>query len=37
MKTVTTIGVDLAKNSFSVHGVNAAGKCVLRRILTERI
>ena len=36
MKTVTTIGIDLAKNSFSVHGVNAAGKCVLRRALTRK-
>ena len=29
MKTVTTIGIDLAKNSFSVYGVNGKGKCVV--------
>jgi transposase len=28
---VTTIGIDLAKNSFSVHGVDARGKGVLRQ------
>jgi transposase len=35
MKTITTIGIDLAKNSFSVYGVNAKGKCVLQRTLTR--
>ena len=25
MKSVTTIGIDLAKNSFAVYGVNAKG------------
>jgi transposase len=35
MKKITTIGIDLAKNSFSVYGVNAKGKCVLRRSLTR--
>ena len=25
MKTATTIGIDLAKNSFTVYGVNAKG------------
>lgn len=35
MKTLTTIGIDLAKNSFSVYGVNANGKCVLRRTLSR--
>jgi len=33
MKSVTTIGIDLAKNSFSVYGVNANGKPVLQRTL----
>ena len=28
---VTTIGIDLAKNSFSVHGVAAHGKTRLRQ------
>jgi hypothetical protein len=31
MEEVTTLGVDLAKNVFSLHGVDAAGKPVLRR------
>lgn len=35
MKTITTIGIDLAKNSFSVHGVNSAGRQVLKRTLTR--
>jgi transposase len=28
---VTTIGLDLAKNVFQVHGVDAAGKIVFQR------
>ena len=35
MRTVTTIGIDLAKNSFSVYGVNAKGTPVLRRTLSR--
>ena len=35
MKTVTTIGIDLAKNSFTVYGVNAQGKPVLQRTLAR--
>jgi transposase len=31
MGNVTTIGIDLAKNSFSVHGVDATGTVVLRK------
>ena len=30
---VTTVGLDLAKNVFQVHGVNARGKAVMRRQL----
>jgi transposase len=30
---ITTIGVDLAKNAFQVHGVDARGKTVLRKQL----
>jgi len=30
---ITTIGIDLAKNVFQVHGVEARGKAVLRRQL----
>ena len=33
MKSITTIGIDLAKNSFSLYGVNAKGKCVLKKSL----
>ena len=28
---VTTVGIDLAKNVFSLHGVDASGRAVLRR------
>ena len=35
MKSVTTIGIDLAKNSFSVYGVNAKGKPILSRTLSR--
>lgn len=31
MNHVTTVGIDLAKNVFSLHGVNAQGREVLRR------
>ena len=33
MEAVTTIGLDLAKNVFQAHGIDAAGKVVLRRKL----
>ena len=33
MTEVTTIGVDLAKNVFQVHGVDASGQSVIRRQL----
>jgi transposase len=33
VKEVTTIGMDLAKNVFQVHGVDARGKTVLKRQL----
>ena len=33
MKNITTIGVDLAKNSFQLHGVDNKGKTVLRKTL----
>jgi transposase len=35
MGNVTTIGIDLAKNSFSVHGVDAAGVVVLRKTVSR--
>ena len=31
----TTIGLDIAKNFFQVHGVGAAGQVVLRRKLSR--
>jgi transposase len=31
MDDMTVIGVDLAKNIFQLHGVNAKGKVVLRK------
>lgn len=34
--TVTTIGLDLAKNVFQVHGVDREGAAVLRQRLTRR-
>ena len=32
---VTTIGIDLAKNSFSLHGVDTRGKTVFRKTLSR--
>jgi transposase len=31
VKKITTLGVDLAKNVFQLHGVDFAGKAILRR------
>jgi transposase len=28
MQAVTTIGLDIAKSVFQVHGVDAAGQCI---------
>lgn len=36
MNEVTTIGLDLAKNVFQVHGVDTSGKTVIRRQLRRR-
>ena len=30
---ITTVGIDLAKNIFAVHGVNEHGRTVLRKVL----
>lgn len=35
MDNVTTVGIDLAKNVFSVHGVDAHGAVVLRRTVSR--
>src|SRR5215813_8158088 len=36
MQTITTIGLDIAKSVFQVHGVDAAGQVVIRRQLRRR-
>jgi transposase len=36
MQTVTTIGFDIAKSVFQVHGVDAAGEVVIRRQMKRR-
>lgn len=33
---MTTAGIDLAKNVFQVHDVDAQGKAVLRKIWIDR-
>ena len=35
MDKITTVGIDLAKNTFSVHGVDARGKEVLRKTVSR--
>jgi putative transposase len=37
VKNITTIGLDLAKNFFQVHGVDERGKAVLRKALKRMI
>ena len=32
---ITTVGIDLAKNVFSLHGVDANGKAVLRKSVSR--
>jgi transposase len=36
MLTITTIGLDIAKSVFQVHGIDAQGKVVIRRQLKRR-
>ena len=36
MQTVTTIGLDIAKSVFQVHGVDTEGNVVIRRQLKRR-
>ena len=36
MQTITTIGFDIAKSVFQVHGVDASGRVVIRRQLKRR-
>lgn len=35
MKNITTLGIDLAKNVFQLHGTDKRGKCVLKKRLTR--
>jgi len=35
MNLVSTLGIDLAKNTFSVHGVDGAGTVVMRRTVSR--
>jgi len=36
MQTVTTIGLDIAKSVFQIHGIDAAGNVIVRRKLKRR-
>jgi len=36
MNTVTTVGLDIAKSVFQVHGIDGAGRPVVRRQLKRR-
>jgi transposase len=36
MQSITTIGLDIAKSVFQVHGVDAKGNVILRRQLERR-
>lgn len=33
--SITKIGIDLAKNSFSLHGVDSHGKTALRKTMSR--
>src|SRR5271154_244958 len=36
MQAITTIGLDIAKSVFQVHGIDAEGKVIVRRQLKRR-
>jgi transposase len=36
MQTITTIGLDIAKSVFQVHGIDADGNVLIRRQLKRR-
>jgi transposase len=36
MQTVTTIGLDIAKSVFQLHGIDAAGRVIIRRRVKRR-
>ena len=35
MENMTLLGIDLAKSTFQLHGVNQAGRCILKRKLSR--
>lgn len=35
MKDIKVLGIDLAKNVFQLHGINAKGKCALKKRLNR--
>lgn len=35
MNKVEVVGIDIAKNVFQIHGVNAKGQCVLKKRLSR--
>jgi transposase len=37
MKTVTTIGLDIAKSVFQVHGIDTEGKVAIRQQLKRAV
>jgi len=37
MQAVTTVGLDIAKSVFQIHGVDAHGNVVVRRQLKRRV
>ena len=37
MQSITTIGLDIAKSVFQVHGIDAAGRVVMRRQLKRYV
>ena len=36
MQAITTIGLDIVKSVFQIHGIDAEGKVVIRRQLKRR-
>ena len=36
MQAVTTVGLDIAKSVFQVHGIDAVGNVIIRRQLKRR-
>jgi transposase len=37
MQTVTTVGLDIAKSVFQVHGIDAQGNVIVRRQLKRAV